>query len=81
MRKQDGALVPNAEVALTRVDMAPDGMTEMTASFSVRPRDEPGKYRVEIHPLMAGRWAVRLVTQIPGEAEPVSQTLTVALSK
>ena len=81
VRKQDGALVPNAEVALTRVDMAPDGMTEMTPRSYVRPLDEPGKYRVEIHPLMAGRWAVRLVTQIPGEAEPVSQTLTVALSK
>lgn len=81
VRKQDGAPVPNAEVALTRVDMAPDGMTEMTAQSYVRPRDEPGKYRVEIHPLMAGRWAVRLVAQIPGEAEPVSQTLTVALSK
>ncbi len=81
VRKQDGAPVPNAKVALTRVDMAPDGMAEMTARSYVRPRDEPGKYRVEIHPLMAGRWAVSLVAQLPGEAEPVSQTLTVALAK
>jgi len=81
VRQQDGAPVPNAEVALTRVDMSPDGMAEMTARSYVRPRDEAGKYRVEIHPSMAGRWAVSLVAQIPGEAEPVSQTLTVALAK
>ena len=81
VRKQDGVPVPNADVTLTRVDMTPDGMADMTARSYVRPRDEPGKYRVEIHPLMAGNWTVSLAAQIPSEIQPVRGTLSVALAK
>jgi hypothetical protein len=81
VRKQDGAPVPKAEVTLSRVDMAPGGMADMTARSYVRTREEPGKYRVEIHPLMAGLWAVSLAAQIPGEAEPVHGTVVVPLVK
>lgn len=80
-RKQDGMPVPNAQVRLSRVDMAPDGMGGMTARSYIRPRSAPGEYRVEIHLLMAGRWAMSLSAQVAGEAEPVSETLTVSLAK
>jgi len=81
VRRQDGMPVPKARVRLSRVDMAPDGMGGMTARSYIRPRSAPGEYRVKIHPLMAGRWAVSLTAQVAGEAEPVSETLTVFLAK
>lgn len=81
VRKQDGMPVPNAPVRLSQVDMAPDGMGGMTARSYVRPRSAPGEYRVEILPLMAGRWAGSLAAQVAGEAEPASETLTVSLAK
>ncbi len=60
VRSADGSPVTDAKVDLLRVDMAPDGMGEMTARSYVRPYGNPGTYRIEIHPLMAGRWAWRL---------------------
>ncbi len=81
VRKQDGTPVRNANVTLSRIDMAPDGMGDMTARSYVRLYGDPGVYHVEIHPLMAGRWGVSLAAQVSGEAETVSQTLTVALAK
>jgi len=81
VRKQDGTPVRNANITLSRVDMAPNSMGDMTARSYVRSYGDPGEYRVEIHPLMAGKWGVSLAAQVPGEAETVSQTLTVALAK
>jgi len=81
VRKQDSTPVPNAKVTLGRVDMAPDAMGEMAARSYVRPYGAPGEYRVEIHPLMAGKWGVNLAAQVPSDAAPVNQTLTVALAK
>ncbi|MEJ1975581.1 MAG: FixH family protein [Acetobacteraceae bacterium] len=81
VRTQDGMPVPNAKVQIDRVDMAPDGMGEMTALSYVRPYNNPGEYRVEIHPRMSGRWAVNLEAQVPGQAESIRQTLTVWLEK
>jgi hypothetical protein len=63
--------------------MAPDGMGEMTARSYIRPdpNGNPGTYRVEIHPNMAGRWGVTVAAREPGDAEPIRHTLTVALAK
>lgn len=77
----DGAPITNAQVALLRVDMSPDGMGEMTARSYVRPYSDPGTYRVEVHPLMAGRWAVTLDAHMTDHPESVRQVLTVALAK
>lgn len=77
----NGAPITNAKVALLRVDMSPDGMDEMTARAYVRPYGDPGSYRVEVHPLMAGRWAVTLDGHMADHPVSVRQVLTVALSK
>lgn len=77
----NGAPITNAKVALLRVDMAPDGMPEMTARSYIRPYGDPGIYQVEIHPLMAGRWAVTLDGHMSDHPVSTRQTLTVALSK
>jgi YtkA-like len=81
VRSSDGAPLTDANVTLPRVDMAPDGMGDMTARSYIRPYGDPGTYRVEIHPAMAGRWSVTVATQVAGESKPVRQTLTVALAK
>ena len=81
VRSTDGAPLTDADVTLPRVDMAPDGMGEMTARSYIRPYGDPGTYRVEIHPNMAGRWAVTVAAREPGESEPIPHTLNVALIK
>jgi YtkA-like len=81
VRPGDGAPLTDADVTLSRVDMARDRMGAMTARSYIRPYGDPGTYRVEIHPAMAGRWAVTVATRVAGESEPVRQTLTVALAK
>jgi hypothetical protein len=81
VRSSDGAPLTDADVTLSRVDMAPDGMGEMTARSYIRPDGDPGTYRVEIHPAMAGRWAVTVAARGAGESEPVRRALTVALAK
>lgn len=81
VRSSNGAPVTDAKVDLLRVDMAPAGMGEMTARSYVRPSSDPGTYRVEIHPLMAGRWGVTLAARTTDQSEPAPQVLTVALAK
>lgn len=81
VRSSDGAPLTDADVTLPRVDMAPDGMGEMTALSYIRPYGDPGTYRVEIHPNMAGRWGVTVAAREPGASEPIRHTLNVALIK
>lgn len=81
VRISDGALVADADVALLRVDMAPDAMGEMTARSYIRPYGALGTYRVEVHPSMAGRWAVTLAARTNDQSRLVPQVLTVALEK
>ncbi|MBN9563509.1 MAG: FixH family protein [Alphaproteobacteria bacterium] len=81
VHRRDGSPVTNAEVILERTDMGPDGMGDMTARAYIRPYGDPGTYRVEIHPAMAGRWAVTVAARIADQPIPVRQSLTVALAK
>lgn len=81
VRSSDGTLLTDADVTLARADMAPDGMGEMTALSYIRPYGDPGTYRVEIHPQMAGRWGVTVAAREPGASEPINHTLNVALIK
>src|SRR5258705_4772484 len=46
LRSSDGAPLTDADVTLSRVDMAPDRMGEMTALSYIRPDGDPGTYRV-----------------------------------
>ncbi|WP_428390412.1 FixH family protein [Lichenicoccus sp.] len=81
VRSADGSPVTNATVDLLRVDMAPDGMGEMTARSYIRPFGDPGTYRAEVHPLMAGQWGLTLAAQAGNQTVLAPQVLTVALAK
>jgi hypothetical protein len=65
----------------TRADMGPDGMKEMTAPVKALPAKDPGIYRFEIEPGMAGGWMLTLAAKVQGETETVRGAVTVKLAK
>ena len=73
--------VPGAIIIQTLADMGPDGMKEMTAPMKALPPKEPGIYRFEIEPGMAGGWMLTLAAKVQGEAETVRGSVTVKLAK
>jgi hypothetical protein len=77
----DGKPVPGAVIIQTRADMGPDGMKEMTAPVKAQPPKEPGIYRFEIEPGMAGGWMLSLAAKVQGETETVKGAVTVKLAK
>lgn len=81
VRSADGKPVPGAVVIQTKADMSPMSMPEMTAPIRALGESEPGVYRFEIQPGMAGPWAVTLAAKVQGEAETVRGTVTVELTK
>ena len=56
-------------------------MQEMTAPVKPLPPKEPGIYRFEIEPGMAGGWMLSLAAKVQGETETVKGTVTVKLAK
>lgn len=82
VRVPDGKPVDGAVIIQTRFDMGPEGMAEMTAPAKVAgPAGEPGVYRVETQPSMAGQWALTLSARIQGEPETVKGAVTVPVEK
>ena len=77
----DNKPVPGAIIIQTRADMGPDSMKEMTAPVKALPSKEPGIYRFEIEPGMAGGWMLTLAAKVQGEAETVRGDVTVKLAK
>jgi hypothetical protein len=77
----DGKPVAGAIIIQTRADMTPDGMKEMTAPIKALPAKEPGTYRFEVEPGMAGSWLLTLAAKIQGEPETVRGSVTVKLAK
>lgn len=77
----DGKPVAGAIIIQTRADMTPDGMKEMTAPIKALPAKEPGIYRFEVEPGMAGGWQLTLAAKVQGEAETVRGSVTVKLAK
>src|SRR5258708_7125111 len=73
--------IPGAVIMQTRADMGPAGMGEMTAPVKAMGEAEPGVYRFEIQPGMAGSWALTLAAKIQGEPETVRGSVTVELAK
>jgi hypothetical protein len=61
--------------------MGPDDMKEMTAPVKPLPPKEPGIYRFEIEPGMAGGWMLTLAAKVQGETETVRGAVTVKLAK
>ena len=77
----DDKPVAGAVIIQTRADMGPEGMKEMTAPVKALPPKDPGIYRFEIEPGMAGGWMLTLAAKVQGEAETVKGAVTVKLSK
>ncbi|HLG90365.1 MAG TPA: FixH family protein [Alphaproteobacteria bacterium] len=77
----DGKPVPGAIIIQTKLDMGPDGMTEMGAPAKASPSSEPGLYQIEAQPSMAGRWGLTLAAKVQGETETVRGTVIVPVAK
>jgi len=77
----DGKPVLGAVIIQSLADMGPDGMKEMTAPVKALPPKEPGIYRFEVEPGMAGDWMLSLAAKVQGETETVKGAVTVKLAK
>ena len=72
-----GKPVPGAVIFISRLDMSPDGMREMTAPLERLEDTLPGYYRFETDLLMEGGWALTLAAKVPGEPNAVQDKLIV----
>lgn len=77
----DGKAVPDADIFESKADMGPVGMPTMTAPIKALPSKEPGVYRFEVEPGMAGPWAISLAANVQGETETVRGKVTAELAK
>lgn len=75
VHKATGKPVTGAVLFRTRLDMGPDDMASMTAKHEAMPSTDPGVYRFKADLTMAGRWALRIMAKVPGEAETVQGTV------
>jgi hypothetical protein len=73
--KRSGKTVPGAVIFAKRVDMAPDGMAEMSEPIQQLPSTEPGAYRFKAALVMAGGWRLSLGAKVQGEAGTVENKL------
>jgi hypothetical protein len=76
VHKPTGKPVVDAVVIQTRVDMAPDGMAEMTAPLAPLLSPEPGIYAFKTDLPMAGRWLFSIAAKVQGESETVIGKIT-----
>lgn len=79
--KSTGKPVADAVIVRTRVDMAPDGMGEMTSPVALVPSDKPGIYKLKTDLPMVGRYQVSVVAKVQGEAETVTGKVVVKAVK
>ena len=73
--KPTGKPVTDAVIIRTRIDMTPDGMTEMEAPLSPLPGNEPGIYAFKTD-LSVGRWLFSITAKVQGESETVAGKIT-----
>ena len=69
--KATGEPVTDAVIIQTRIDMAPDNMTEMASPLTPEPSKEPGVYAFRTELSMAGRWLLSIAAKVQGEPETV----------
>ena len=77
----DNKPVPGAIIIQTKADMGPDGMADMTAPVQAVAGKEPGIYRFEVQPGMAGKWMLTLAAKVQGENQTVRGSVVVELAK
>ena len=75
VHKPDGKPAPDAVIFATRLDMAPDGMAEMTTKIAPMPSTEPGVYKFKATLTMAGGWQLSLGAKVQGESGTVENKL------
>ncbi len=67
----NSAFVEDAVITATRLDMAPDGMGDMTGAIEPQGSSGPGAYRFAATFKMAGQWQLSLTAQVPGQAQSI----------
>jgi hypothetical protein len=77
VNKKTGKAVPDAVIAAKRIDMAPDGMADMTPRIEQLPTTEPGVYRFKANLSMEGRWQLSLGAKVQGETGTVESRLVI----
>lgn len=81
MNIKTGKPVPDAAIFAIRLDMAPDGMQEMTTRIVLMPGGEPGIYKFKATFGMAGRWQLSLGAKVQGETGTVDSKLVITAQK
>jgi hypothetical protein len=82
VNKQTGKTVPDAVIFTTRLDMAPEGMSEMATKIAVDPTaTAPGSYRLKATFGMEGRWQLSLGAKVQGETGTVESKLVISAQK
>lgn len=71
VQKSTNRPVPDAVIAKSRIDMAPDGMPTMGSPLTSIPSTEPGIYSFKTSFPMAGRWQLSIAAKVQGEPETV----------
>lgn len=67
VHRPTGKVVSDAVVFMTRIDMSPGGMADMTARLEPVSDTLPGYFRFETDLVMEGAWALSLTAKVPGE--------------
>jgi YtkA-like len=81
VNKTTGKPVPDAVIFATRLDMAPEGMAEMTTKIALEPGGEPGSYRFKAAVGMEGKWLLSLGAKVQGETGTVESKLVITAQK
>ncbi|QWG19295.1 FixH family protein [Bradyrhizobium sediminis] len=81
VNKKTGKPVPDAVIFATRLDMAPDGMAEMSTKVVREPGGEPGSYRFKAAFGMEGRWLLSIGAKVQGETGTVEGKLVITAQK
>ena len=81
VNKTTGKPVPDAVIFATRLDMAPDGMSEMATKIVREPGGEPGSYRFKAVFGMEGRWLFSVGAKVQGETGTVEGKFVITAQK
>ena len=81
VNKKTGKPVPDAVIAAKRIDMAPEGMADMTPRIEQLPSTDPGTYRFKANLSMEGRWQLSLGAKVQGETGTVENKLVITAQK
>ena len=77
LNKKSGVAVSDAVIFASRLDMAPDSMSEMTTKLTPLPTTSPGVYSFKANVSMAGGWQLSLAAKVQGETGTVANKLII----